>query len=391
MSPVSLGSVAEINPRSPSVAPDEPVSFVGLAELDAATARARPRETRPYREVAKGYTVFRDSDILLARITPSWENGKVGIAELAHPIGVGSTEFHVVRVGEELDRRYALHLLRQPQVRFAGAARMTGSGGQRRVPADFLRELEIELPALAQQRRIAAILDGADAIRQRRRSLLDHLDSLVASIFHETVDKAAARIRLGELVAEFRYGTSRKSSGTGLPTLRIPNVIGGAIDLTEIKMVDVSAAERLRLQLSDGDLLFVRTNGNPDYVGRAAVFSGEAVAPAGYGDTTWLYASYLIRARLQSGAEPHFVKTFLATAEGRRQLRAQSKTSAGQYNINIEGLSAVEIPDVPPPVQRAFRDRTAPIDSLRQQIKSALAADEELFASLQQRAFAGDL
>lgn len=130
-----MAEVAEINPRAVPIAAQEPVSFVGMAELSAEGAVAKARETVQFDSVSKGYTVFRDQDVLVAKITPCWENGKVGQAHLDHEVGVGSTEFHVVRATEATDPRYLLHFLRRPEVRARGELRMTGSGGQRRVPA----------------------------------------------------------------------------------------------------------------------------------------------------------------------------------------------------------------------------------------------------------------
>lgn len=157
----------------------------------------------------------------------------------------------------------------------------------------------------------------------------------------------------GSLVDEFRYGTSNKSADTGLPALRIPNVVGGGLDLDELKCVPVSAANEARLRLREGDLLFVRTNGNPDYVGRCAAFSEEAVSASGFPADHFIYASYLIRARLRPDeVEPAFIREFMRSSVGRAQLRARSKTSAGQYNINIEGLSGIQVPLPPVDVQR---------------------------------------
>lgn len=144
---------------------------------------------------------------------------------------------------------------------------MTGSGGQRRVPEDFLAHLSILLPPLPEQRRIAAILDQADALRAKRREALAQLDSLTQSIFIEMFGKSLLSLKrtpMGDLVEEFRYGTSEKSGESGFPALRIPNVANGHLNLSELKTVPVEAAEFRRLQLKSGDLLFVRTNGNPE-------------------------------------------------------------------------------------------------------------------------------
>ncbi|WP_313096122.1 restriction endonuclease subunit S [Corynebacterium variabile] len=164
---VKLGEVAEINPRDPKLAEEAEISFVGMAQLDATTASAKPLETRSFSEVSKGYTVFRNHDVLVAKITPCWENGKIGQAELDHEVGVGSTEFHVVRPGGQLDSRYILHFLRQSHVRATGELRMTGSAGQRRVPAKYLSDLKIPLAPLSEQRRIAEILDVCGYLREK--------------------------------------------------------------------------------------------------------------------------------------------------------------------------------------------------------------------------------
>ena len=134
-------------------------------------------ETRALCEVRKGYTSFQSGDVLLAKITPCMENGKVAIlTELNHKIGFGSTEFHVLRAGPDLDRRYLFHMVWNPRFRFLAENRMVGAGGQRRVPTSFLREYEIPLPKLREQARIAAILDKAHAIRRKRRKTLIEID-----------------------------------------------------------------------------------------------------------------------------------------------------------------------------------------------------------------------
>jgi type I restriction enzyme S subunit len=268
----------------------------------------------------------------------------------------------------------------------------TAAHGTKKLETRVLGELEIPLPPLDEQRRIAAILDQADAIRAKRRQVLAHLDSLTQAVFQEMFGSVAGHVPFAALVDEFRYGTSGKSGQSGFPTLRIPNVVGGAIDTHEIKTVEVDAAEFRRLQLRGGDLLFVRTNGNPDNVGRCSAFDASVVQRRSeWAAGEWIYASYLIRARLLTPTVPAFVAEFFASKSGRRQLRSNSKTSAGQYNINIAGLSAVEVPLVAPQAQQSFADRTNVIRAHRTVQGTALATDDALFASLQSRAFKGEL
>lgn len=296
------------------------------------------------------------------------------------------TAYFVKPKHDDLDRRWTFWMLK--------SLRMETMNKSAAVPGlnrDDVYRLEISLPPLPEQRRIAAILDHADTLRAKRRQVLAHLDALSQSIFHDKFGDVPATKPMSAIVEEFRYGTSNKSGDAGYPALRIPNVIGGAIDTAEVKTVEVEPAELRRLTLRDGDLLFVRTNGNPDNVGRSAIFSEAAVKPAGFSDQPWIYASYLIRARLADGVEPRFVAAYLAGPEGRRQLRERSKTSAGQYNINTEALGSLRLPSASLTAQREFARRVGAIEERRKQILEAQVADDELFASLQSRAFGGEL
>lgn len=287
-----------------------------------------------------------------------------------------------------LDRGYLWHWLTHSERALAAKGR---GATFLQVNRGDIGEMPINLPPLAEQRRIAAILDHADSLRAKRRQVLAHLGALSQSIYHDMFGNSTATVPLSDLVEGFRYGTSNRSGRRGQPTLRIPNVIDGGITTTEIKTVEVGAAELRRLTLRDGDLLFVRTNGNPDNVGRSAIFSKAAVEPAGFGDQPWIYASYLIRARLTSEALPDFVAAYLATPQGRKQLRERSKTSAGQYNINVEALSSVMLPAAPVAAQHHFASRAEAVKVNEERIRKATRADDVLFASLQSRAFRGEL
>jgi type I restriction enzyme S subunit len=201
------------------------------------------------------------------------------------------------------------------------------------------------------------MLDEADGLRRTRRLALERLNILTQAVFEAIFGKLIAtgrRIPLAESAEEFRYGTSNKAAQAGYPTLRIPNVIGGAINLDDLKNVPVEAREFERLRLRSGDILFVRTNGNPDYVGRLAVVE-ERLGQARIAASECIFASYLIRARLRPRIfHPVFLQAFLSTGEGRRQIREFAKTSAGQFNINVEGLSALMIPAVGFELQTVF-------------------------------------
>ena len=264
------------------------------------------------------------------------------------------------------------------------------------ISRQFSDKTLLPLPPLSEQKRIAEILDRAEALRSKRRAALALLDELTQSIFLDMFGDpsqriASGRIEFGSVVDEFRYGTSNKSGSNGFPALRIPNVIGASIDLTDLKLVQVDDAEFSRLRLLHGDLLFVRTNGNPDNVGRCAVFEENLIADSGCDPKEFIYASYLIRARLKSSVMPVFIRELMLTFEGRKNARAAAKTSAGQYNINTQGLGSLPIFVPPIDLQRIFVDRVQVVNGLKAVLVKSQSELDQLFASLQHRAFRGEL
>ena len=243
---VRLQDVADLNPPlEPRPVVDEEVSFLPMSAVDADSVDAIDTETRRYQEVSKGYTPFVTHDVLVAKITPCFENGKIAQAKPTCRFGFGSTEFHVVRPhAGQLDSRFLVHFLRQDRVRKEGERKMTGSAGQRRVPQHFLADFQIPLPPLPEQRRIADILDRADALRAKRRAALAQLDTLTQSIFLEMFGDPAAnpkkwtRAKLEEaLTIPLRNGLSPSKAGSvPAEVLTLSAITGAAFDGTARKL-----------------------------------------------------------------------------------------------------------------------------------------------------------
>ncbi|HCF4246200.1 TPA: restriction endonuclease subunit S, partial [Pseudomonas aeruginosa] len=182
---VKLGDVATINPRPPrDVDESQQVTFVAMASASE-DGYLLASETRILSETRKGFTYFDSNDVLLAKITPCFENGKcLRPGQIPTDIGFGSTEFHVIRPdSEKLDGLYLFYLVWSEQFRFWGEKSMFGAAGQRRVGSDFLKGFEIPLPPLSEQKRIAAILDKADAIRRKRQQAIQLADDFLRAVF----------------------------------------------------------------------------------------------------------------------------------------------------------------------------------------------------------------
>ena len=121
-----------------------------------------PKGTRALADVAGSYTYFADGDVLLAKITPCFENGKLGIAaNLTNGVGFGSSEYMVFRPSPALDKVWLYYYLSRETFRTEGAARMSGAVGHKCVAKEFIDAYPIPVPPLPEQQRIVGVLDEA--------------------------------------------------------------------------------------------------------------------------------------------------------------------------------------------------------------------------------------
>jgi type I restriction enzyme S subunit len=138
---------------------DTEVSFVPMEAIGENGEMQTDRRKR-IGEVVNGYTYFGEGDVVLAKITPCFENGKGAIASrLVNRIGFGTTELHVLRAGRDLDSRFLFYVTRSHDFRKLGEAEMYGAGGQKRVPESFVRDFRAYVPSTREQREIADFLD----------------------------------------------------------------------------------------------------------------------------------------------------------------------------------------------------------------------------------------
>lgn len=291
---------------------------------------------------SSGLARFKEDDILFGKITPCAENGKVArVQGLQSDFGIGSTEFIVLSPTSENDPRFVYALLCSHSVHGRAVSRMEGSTGRLRITEDtFTKWLVVPRPPRHEQERIAQILGAVDTAITRTRDALAKAERLKRGVLARAFsNNNASRRRLGEFVIEIRYGTSQAANdhGWGYPTLRIPNVIGNEIKTDDLVYVDAADKDAKRFGLRANDLLLVRTNGNPNYIGRSAVFQPPD-------DRHWLYASYLICVRLSAAVIPEYVNEFLNAEIGRRELLRRVTTSAGNYNINTKNIESIPIP-----------------------------------------------
>ena len=158
-----LGDIVKINPKRDKlidIDDNKECTFVPMPSVSEITGVVENPLIEKYSKVKKGYTYFKENDVIFAKITPCMENGKSAIVtNLIDGIGFGSTEFHVIRCNENVLNRFIYHLVRSKFFRDSASQHMTGAVGQRRVPKSFLEEYEIVLPTIEEQKEIVRILD----------------------------------------------------------------------------------------------------------------------------------------------------------------------------------------------------------------------------------------
>jgi type I restriction enzyme, S subunit len=388
-----LGEVCDINPSLDDVLDDDDeCSFVPMAAVAEESGKADTSARRQFGELRrKSFRSFRSNDLIVAKITPSMENGKAAVVDqLVNGLGFGSTEFHVLRARGGMDPRYLLHYALQRSFREEAAHHMTGTAGQRRVPARYLKEARLPIPPAAEQPRIVAAIEEHLSRLDAAKAALASGIALLGILTERVLDSPAnaSPVTLGEIALEMRYGTSTRCAydAAGPPVLRIPNVRDRRIDLSDLKRaVNTEAAVP---RVDPEDLLFIRTNGSRDLVGRVAVVDPDA---AGLG-----FASYLIQVRLDpSRADAAFVAIVLSTQKLRREIEGRAASTAGQYNLSQPKLAALEIPLPGIDEQRRLRtEAEARLDSLERLRRSLVAAGHRadvLRRAILARAFRGEL
>lgn len=298
---VPMTALAELNPTS-ALPSNTECSFIGMEDVseDGEWVTKRTRSSRD----AAGYTPFRDGDVLFAKITPCMENGKgVSLDGLIAGYGFGSTEFHVLRARPGTASGYIAQWTRAPALRLKAEAFMTGSAGQRRVPSEFFSRFEIPAFPLAEQRRIAQILDTVDEAVRSTERLIAKLEQVNRGLVHDLLARGIDNnglhrdpgqspelfngtplgrvprdwsvVTLCDLYRERpRNGLYKPSEhhGHGSPMVQMGQLFqSGPLDVAIAPRVAVTAVERETFGLQDGDLLFGRRSLTFDGAGRCAL------------------------------------------------------------------------------------------------------------------------
>lgn len=272
-----------------------------------------------------------------------------------------------------------------------------------------LQNHSVPVPPLPEQQQI---VEKLDAILPKIRKLKERLEKIPVLLkkFRQSILSAACtgkltedwrelneiahmecrRVKLSEVVLSLKYGTSKKceTEPKGTLVLRIPNIQIGYIDYSVVKYAELEVEEKKKLQLEEGDLLLVRSNGSVDLVGRTALVT--------QGDLTSSYAGYLIRLRLnKTKVFPAYLNYAFQTYDMRVQIELPARSTTGVHNINTTEVKHLELTlpsleeqqEIVKRVDRLFT-LTASIEA---NYKEAMTRIDKIEQSVLAKAFRGDI
>jgi type I restriction enzyme S subunit len=381
-----LGELVDaVTTWNPSRNPDVEFEYIDLSAVDNGSKAVVSSTTVTGAEApSRARQLVSAGDVLVSTVRPNLNAVAVVPAELDG--ATASTGFTVLRPSEELDGRFLYHWVQSPA--FIGDMVRKATGASYPAVSDrIVKDSAIPAPPLPEQRRVAAILDHADALRTKRRHMLTHIDALTQSIFNEmfaglratsTVEAESSLIRTGPFGSQLLHS---EFVDEGIAVLGLDNVVGNEFRWGERRFITPAKYEKLkRYTVSPGDVLIsiMGTTGRcvvvPDDIPTAINTKHIcAITP----DSTHLDSAFLRAA-------------FLWHPESRAHLMRQTKGSI-MDGLNMGIIKAMPIPVPLLSRQREFAARARQVTDARDRVALAGRSDDELFSSLQSRAFCGEL
>ena len=401
----TIGDVVTLRPPKAEarakLSPTDEVSFVPMECLQIDSMSLELAQTRSLDAVAGSYTYFANGDVLLAKITPCFENGKLGIANgLSNGVGFGSSEFMVLRPSAEVLSQWLYYYLAREDFRVTGASRMAGAVGHKRVPPEYVENCDIPVPPLPEQRRIVALLDEAfDGIAKARANAeknIENVKALLGGYVEETFRtigvEETRRTTLGELSELITKGTTPTSVGFAFVDngpvrfIKVESIAKNGTFIPEkfANITDACHQALKRSQLRIGDILFSIAGA----LGRVAIVSDD-VLPANTNQ-----ALAIVRLREDADVSRDYVLAALSTGTALAQVEGL-KAGAAQQNLSLAQMRDFRLQIPSPSNQKRIVMQLADMRFFSERstnlFERKLAALDELKKSLLHHAFAGEL
>ena len=363
---IQFAEVCTVNPRKSqlSVSPETLVSFVPMADINEHSIEFRPKKEKTLSDVGASYTYFEDNDVLFAKVTPCFENGKAGIARgLQNGIGFGSSEFYVLRSNGGVLPEWIYFCIMHPLFRDAAVAQMTGTGGLQRVPRDYVENFQIPLPPLEIQKEIVAEIEGYQKVIDGARAVLDNYRP------HIPIHPDWPKVLIGELCTVKRGASPRPirdfitDAPDGVNWIKIGDAeVGGKyITTTKERVTSAGAAKSRRVKPGD----FVLSNSMS--FGRPYIIATDGC----------IHDGWLLLSSQSDRVNKDFFYNILGSAFVFTQFK-QAATGGVVSNLNSEIVRSVNVPIPPLAIQQAI---VAEIEAEQ----ALVAANRELIKRMEQK------
>lgn len=396
-SPFELMPISEVvkpkESRDPRKTPIQNIRYVDIASVSKSNfSITSEKELLGSDAPSRARKVIREGDIIYATTRPYLK----AIAKVPKALNnqICSTGFCVLRATEKVLPEWLFYcaisddLLQQIKPLMRGATYPAVSD------KDVLNA-KIPVPSIQEQLRIITrvkeCLMRAKEIEILRKQSNSEAFSLSSAVFADHVDDMLTHGIgsgvLGDVVIDCKYGTSQKANtlSHGFPVLRMGNIQNGALDVSNLKHVDLTEKECAKYQLHEGDILINRTN-SLELVGKSAVFQGLS--------DVWIYASYLVRIRVdQSKAIPEYVNAVINSRIGRDFVYRTARRAIGMVNINAKEMQLIPLPLPPLDEQRVLVNKMRETGEIIINLRTELEGDKiaQLQDSILHKAFAGEL
>lgn len=358
---------------------------LNLDQVESQTGRVMAEQIAPISQAGNSTHWFDDRHVLYSKLRPYLNKVVVPQKE-----GIATTELvPMLPDPSRLDRTYLAHYLRSNQFVNWVSEQVAGAK-MPRVSMKVFWDHEIPLPPLAEQKRIAAILDKADTLRRKRQQAIELADQFLRSVFLDMFGDPVTNAKkfpvgtIRDMVESANYGTSAKASETigEYPVLRMGNITyQGGWDFSDLKYIDLTEKELPKYLVHKGDLLFNRTNSR-ELVGKTAVYDKR---------DPMAFAGYLVRVRTNDKGNTHYLSGYLNSAHGKSVLSAMCKSIVGMANINAQELQDIKILIPPVELQNQYEHIATALKERMVTHHASLNEINDLFASLSQNAFVGKL
>lgn len=356
------------------------IQYIDLGSIDNEAKQVVGHQSVPALDApSRARQLVVAGDILVSTVRPNL-NGVARVPKSLDGATV-STGFCVLRPDEHLDPGYLFQWVRSPGFVKEMVRRATGQSYPA-VSDRIIFESELPLPPLDKQRRIAAILEQADALRHKRREAVNRIRASYSALFFEMFeDRILDRIKVGEHL-EFLTSGSRGWASyyreSGSIFLRIQNVRDDELDLTDLAFVNApNTAEAKRTRVEAGDVLLSIT----------ADLGRTAVVPDNLAGSFINQHLAILRTR---SIHPRYLSAALSSPSGKRAILRRNR-EAVKAGLNFDDIRSLEVPKVAMSQQVAFATRAAQIDVLAEAAAQHSRQLDALFVALQHRAFQGEL